>query len=75
MHISYIAFFLSVLTFLGYIFSSDSKVSLLGSQEEYAVGDEVGKLRCEHQYHVRCIYKWLKQKNWCPICKASVARS
>jgi len=40
-------------------------------QEEYIEGEEVGRMKCEHQYHVCCIQEWLKQKNWCPICKAS----
>ncbi|GMI94779.1 hypothetical protein like AT5G24870 [Hibiscus trionum] len=40
-------------------------------QEEYVVGDEVGRLQCEHRYHVGCIQQWLRVKNWCPICKAS----
>ncbi|KAL4318721.1 hypothetical protein GQ457_18G000490 [Hibiscus cannabinus] len=40
-------------------------------QEEYVVGDEVGRLQCEHRYHVSCIQQWLRLKNWCPICKAS----
>ncbi|PPR98334.1 hypothetical protein GOBAR_AA22320 [Gossypium barbadense] len=40
-------------------------------QEEYVVGDEVGRLLCEHRYHVGCIRQWLQVKNWCPICKAS----
>ncbi|KAL4302370.1 hypothetical protein GQ457_10G000160 [Hibiscus cannabinus] len=40
-------------------------------QEEYVVGDEVGRLKCEHRYHVGCIQQWLQVKNWCPICKAS----
>ncbi|XP_072995213.1 uncharacterized protein [Typha latifolia] len=40
-------------------------------QDEYVDGDEVGKLACEHQYHVTCIHQWLRQKNWCPVCKAS----
>ncbi|XXG64445.1 hypothetical protein AAC387_Pa05g2401 [Persea americana] len=51
----------------------DAKCSIC--QEEYVVGDEVGKLGCKHQYHVKCIYQWLKQKNWCPICKALAAPS
>ncbi|KAK9097404.1 hypothetical protein Sjap_022901 [Stephania japonica] len=42
-------------------------------QEEYADGDEVGKLRCDHRYHVACLYQWLRLKNWCPICKADAA--
>ncbi|KAF3649255.1 putative delta-aminolevulinic acid dehydratase 1, chloroplastic-like isoform X1 [Capsicum annuum] len=44
-------------------------------QEEYVVGDEIGKLECEHGYHVECVQQWLKLKNWCPICKASAASS
>ncbi|KAK6274250.1 hypothetical protein POUND7_011333 [Theobroma cacao] len=40
-------------------------------QEEYVIGDEVGRLQCEHRYHVACIQQWLRVKNWCPICKAS----
>ncbi|CAM0909637.1 unnamed protein product [Alopecurus aequalis] len=44
-------------------------------QEEYIEGEEVGRMRCEHQYHVCCIQEWLRQKNWCPICKASAMPS
>lgn len=51
----------------------DGKCSIC--QEDYAAGDEMGRLRCEHQYHVACIQQWLGMKNWCPICKASVAPS
>ncbi|XP_022754418.1 uncharacterized protein LOC111302830 [Durio zibethinus] len=40
-------------------------------QEEYVIGGEVGRLQCEHRYHVVCIQQWLLVKNWCPICKAS----
>ncbi|KAE8654658.1 putative Thioredoxin domain-containing protein [Hibiscus syriacus] len=49
---------------------ADAKCSIC--QEEYFVGDEVGRLQCEHSYHVECIQQWLGLKNWCPICKASV---
>ncbi|KAL6652086.1 hypothetical protein ACP70R_011011 [Stipagrostis hirtigluma subsp. patula] len=39
-------------------------------QEEYTVGEEVGKMACKHYYHISCIQHWLRQKNWCPICKS-----
>ncbi|RDX58008.1 putative E3 ubiquitin-protein ligase HIP1, partial [Mucuna pruriens] len=52
---------------------SDTKCSIC--QEEYVVADEVGSLLCEHMYHAVCIQQWLRLKNWCPICKASVALS
>uniref|UniRef100_A0A2N9F6U1 RING-type E3 ubiquitin transferase n=1 Tax=Fagus sylvatica TaxID=28930 RepID=A0A2N9F6U1_FAGSY len=38
-------------------------------QEEYAQGDDLGKLDCGHDYHYACIKQWLVQKNSCPICK------
>jgi hypothetical protein len=44
-------------------------------QEEYIEGDEIGRMKCEHQYHVCCIQEWLRLKNWCPICKASAVPS
>lgn len=39
-------------------------------QEEYSDGEEVGKMVCKHYYHFSCIKNWLRQKNWCPICKS-----
>ncbi|XP_062234260.1 uncharacterized protein LOC133931402 isoform X2 [Phragmites australis] len=44
-------------------------------QEEYIEGEEIGRMQCEHRYHVSCIHEWLRQKNWCPICKASAIPS
>ncbi|CAL4890009.1 unnamed protein product [Urochloa decumbens] len=51
----------------------DMKCSIC--QEEYKEGEEVGRLPCEHRYHVCCISQWLRQKNWCPVCKASAVPS
>ncbi|GJN01840.1 hypothetical protein PR202_ga19141 [Eleusine coracana subsp. coracana] len=39
-------------------------------EEEYLAGEEVGKMSCKHYYHISCIQHWLRQKNWCPICKS-----
>ncbi|GAA0168112.1 ubiquitin-protein ligase [Lithospermum erythrorhizon] len=50
---------------------NDIKCSIC--QEEYDAGDEIGNLGCEHSYHIQCIEHWLRVKNWCPICKGSVA--
>lgn len=44
-------------------------------QEEYVAGDEVGRLHCEHSFHVNCVNQWLRLKNWCPICKTAAAPS
>ncbi|OMO90619.1 Zinc finger, RING-type [Corchorus olitorius] len=60
--------------------SEDTSVSCEGEkddvkcsicQEEYVIGDELGRLQCEHRYHASCVEQWLRVKNWCPICKAS----
>ncbi|KAF5195852.1 E3 ubiquitin-protein ligase mbr2 [Thalictrum thalictroides] len=53
--------------------NDDAKCSIC--QEEYRDGDEVGKLVCDHGYHMVCIHQWLQQKNWCPICKAPATHS
>ncbi|GAV67747.1 zf-RING_2 domain-containing protein, partial [Cephalotus follicularis] len=38
-------------------------------QEDYADGEDLGKLDCGHDFHFNCIKQWLHQKNSCPICK------
>ncbi|KAL6519386.1 hypothetical protein OROGR_018706 [Orobanche gracilis] len=38
--------------------------------EEYKHMDDVGNLKCDHDFHVGCIKTWLSMKNWCPVCKA-----
>ncbi|XP_056174669.1 E3 ubiquitin-protein ligase MBR2 [Syzygium oleosum] len=53
--------------------NDDVKCSIC--QEEYVAGDELGRLACEHVYHVSCIQQWLRLKNWCAICKGSAEPS
>ncbi|KAF2283737.1 hypothetical protein GH714_014666 [Hevea brasiliensis] len=38
-------------------------------QEDYADGEDLGKVNCGHEFHFNCIKQWLVQKNNCPICK------
>lgn len=52
---------------------SDSEPNCIICQEEYAINDEIGELQCCHRYHVRCIKRWLLQKNACPVCKTAVS--
>ncbi|KAF8110849.1 hypothetical protein N665_0078s0043 [Sinapis alba] len=51
----------------------DAKCSIC--QEEYTIGDEVGRLHCEHTYHLKCVQEWLRMKSWCPICKTTAETS
>ncbi|XP_047261633.1 E3 ubiquitin-protein ligase RLIM isoform X2 [Capsicum annuum] len=54
---------------------NEDEVKCTICQEEYVIGDEIGRLECEHGYHLECVKHWLSLKNWCPICKASAAPS
>ncbi|CAN4077155.1 unnamed protein product [Withania somnifera] len=54
---------------------NEDEVKCTICQEEYVIGDEIGRLECDHGYHVECVKHWLSLKNWCPICKASAAPS
>ncbi|KAK1312537.1 hypothetical protein QJS10_CPA07g01086 [Acorus calamus] len=37
--------------------------------ENYNDLQDLGTLKCGHDYHFECIKKWLGMKNICPICK------
>ena len=38
-------------------------------QEDYADGEDMGRVECGHYFHTACIKQWLVIKNTCPICK------
>ncbi|KAL3849380.1 hypothetical protein ACJIZ3_011262 [Penstemon smallii] len=33
--------------------------------------EKIATLDCRHEYHQDCIGKWLLQRNFCPVCKAT----
>ncbi|KAJ4958923.1 hypothetical protein NE237_026034 [Protea cynaroides] len=37
--------------------------------DEFERGIEIAKLPCSHFFHSKCILKWLKNKNSCPLCR------
>ncbi|KAJ2825085.1 hypothetical protein IWW50_003013 [Coemansia erecta] len=44
--------------------------------EDFDDEDELRTLPCKHQYHVKCIDRWLTtRKKFCPICKQNVCPS
>eukprot|EP00252_Welwitschia_mirabilis_P016335 TRINITY_DN3601_c0_g2_i1.p1 TRINITY_DN3601_c0_g2~~TRINITY_DN3601_c0_g2_i1.p1 ORF type:complete len:822 (-),score=126.29 TRINITY_DN3601_c0_g2_i1:78-2543(-) len=65
--------FCYVCPFLNISGSQESEVKCCICQEEYLENEELGRLTCEHSYHIECIRQWLLQKNQCPICKAAAA--
>lgn len=40
---------------------------------DYKKGERLRMLPCLHDYHVKCIDRWLKENATCPICRADVS--
>lgn len=40
---------------------------------DYNKGEKLRMLPCFHDYHVKCIDRWLKENASCPICRAEVS--
>ena len=40
--------------------------------ENFAEGEEIRVMPCQHQYHRCCLDKWLKIKAVCPICNMNI---
>jgi len=51
---------------------------IIGSEEcvicldDYDYDNNVGKLICNHNYHTKCIEKWLVNKPICPLCNYNI---
>jgi len=42
-------------------------------QDEFAAGDKIKALRCNHTFHSACIDVWLRKSSHCPICISEVS--
>ena len=31
--------------------------------------------KCKHFFHYDCVFKWLFEKNYCPLCKKELIRN
>ncbi|KAI3454729.1 hypothetical protein Pfo_011392 [Paulownia fortunei] len=45
-------------------------VCIVCQDQLYLEHGMIAALGCGHEYHVDCIKQWLKEKNFCPLCKA-----
>ncbi|XP_071169609.1 RING finger protein 24-like isoform X1 [Mytilus edulis] len=52
------------------IYSSMCAVCL----EEFRNYEYIAICRCKHCFHMNCLLQWLKHRNFCPMCKATVQR-
>jgi hypothetical protein len=37
-------------------------------QDSIQTNDILRRLKCNHEYHINCIYRWFVNKNKCPLC-------
>ena len=52
--------------------SADSEETNIECQiclDEYKENETIMTLPCFHEYHEECISIWLRQHNFCPICR------
>lgn len=52
--------------------SNNNEENCVICQECFKFGKRMITLPCSHQYHSKCIIKWLKLKKNCPICQKEV---
>ncbi|KAI3749034.1 hypothetical protein L6452_12556 [Arctium lappa] len=54
------------------MFSKNNEENCSVCQENFKFGKLMITLPCDHQYHSKCITKWLKLKKTCPMCLKEV---
>lgn len=52
--------------------ASESRKTCAVCMEEFRAGEQMRTLPCFHDFHKRCVDRWLRQQGVCPICKHRV---
>lgn len=50
-----------------------SQTSCVVCMAEFEARQSVRVLPCRHEFHARCVDKWLRNNRTCPICRRSAA--
>jgi hypothetical protein len=52
--------------------SDPTKLNCVICMSDYEEGEMKKGLPCSHEYHVKCIDPWLKERKSCPICRDDI---
>ncbi|KAJ4711290.1 RING/U-box superfamily protein [Melia azedarach] len=49
--------------------SEESRQNCTICLQKLAIGSNAISMPCSHLFHHRCIFRWLKQSHYCPVCR------
>ena len=65
--------FIPVFTVKKKIKSNEDYIRCTICLSEFEIGEKKSTLPCMHSFHCNCIERWIKKKNYCPICKFTIS--
>ena len=65
--------FIPVFTVKKKIKSKEDNIRCTICLSEFEIGEKKSTLPCMHSFHCNCIERWIKKKNYCPICKFTIS--
>lgn len=65
--------YIPVFTVKKKIKSNEDNIRCTICLSEFEIGEKKSTLPCMHSFHCNCIERWIKKKNYCPICKFKIS--
>jgi len=55
-----------------YVSSENKNITCSICLEEQQINEDWSIILCNHEFHKKCIFEWLKRNNNCPICRFNI---
>ena len=65
--------FIPIFTVKKKIKSKEDNIRCTICLSEFEIGEKKSTLLCMHSFHCNCIERWIRKKNYCPICKFKIS--